>query len=244
MHFTVRPWMESKQSVREALAEIQPSKSLIPFYSTVTGILLDGRELDAEYWWNNIRKPVLFEQATKNIIDDGINIFIEVGPHPVLRSYIKSCLKDKESEGRIITHRRNGNNSPESRLEGVQPGDISGSSASIGNSFFRSLADLFNCQTIRGNASTIGTRLHRSPSAYLIGTKSIPCWDILSNSMTSPGKTSSTPQLYPTLADHIVGDATVFPGTGFAELALAAALTWHPGELADIEGLEITPPCS
>ena len=48
--------------------------------------------------------------------------------------------------------------------------------------------------------------------------------------------------LYPTLADHIVGDANVFPGTGFSELALAAALIWHPGELAEIEGLEIRSP--
>ncbi|WZB77369.1 hypothetical protein WJ972_29865 [Achromobacter insuavis] len=48
--------------------------------------------------------------------------------------------------------------------------------------------------------------------------------------------------LYPMLADHVVGDAVVFPGTGFAELALAAALQWQPGDYADIEELEIHSP--
>ena len=49
-------------------------------------------------------------------------------------------------------------------------------------------------------------------------------------------------KLNPTLADHVVGEATVFPGSGYSELALAAALAWHPGDLAEIEELEIRSP--
>jgi len=97
--------------VKQALAEVQPRKNRLPFYSAVTGNLLNGQELNGEYWWNNIRKPVLFEQATRNIIADGTNIFIEVGPHPVLRSYINSCLKDTKTEGRIFATATQGNNS-------------------------------------------------------------------------------------------------------------------------------------
>src|SRR5690606_21790154 len=48
--------------------------------------------------------------------------------------------------------------------------------------------------------------------------------------------------LCPWLADHVVGDAVVFPGTGFAEMALAAALQWQPGPYAEIEELEIRAP--
>ncbi len=44
------------------------------------------------------------------------------------------------------------------------------------------------------------------------------------------------------LADHVVGGATVFPGSGYAELALAAALCWQPAGLAEIEDVEIRAP--
>ncbi|WYX32756.1 polyketide synthase dehydratase domain-containing protein [Achromobacter denitrificans] len=46
----------------------------------------------------------------------------------------------------------------------------------------------------------------------------------------------------PALADHLVGDAVVFPGAGFAEVALAAALQRHPAEYAELENLEIHAP--
>ncbi len=49
-------------------------------------------------------------------------------------------------------------------------------------------------------------------------------------------------KLNPNLADHVVGGATVFPGAGYFELALAANLAWHPGSLAEIEELEILSP--
>jgi acyl transferase domain-containing protein len=49
-------------------------------------------------------------------------------------------------------------------------------------------------------------------------------------------------ELNPLLADHVVGEAIVFPAAGFAELALAAAFVWQPDEVAVIENLEIRQP--
>jgi phthiocerol/phenolphthiocerol synthesis type-I polyketide synthase C len=48
--------------------------------------------------------------------------------------------------------------------------------------------------------------------------------------------------IVPTLADHVVGDGVVFPGTGFAELALAAGNQWHAGATVELEELEIRAP--
>jgi phthiocerol/phenolphthiocerol synthesis type-I polyketide synthase C len=73
-----------------------------PFYSTVSGKRLAWPQLDAEYWWQNIRQPVLFESAINAILDDGANIFIEIGPNPILRSYLNDCLKERAIEGRVI----------------------------------------------------------------------------------------------------------------------------------------------
>ncbi|POG43005.1 hypothetical protein BV881_34230, partial [Streptomyces sp. ZL-24] len=51
---------------------------------TVTGGWLDTKNLDAEYWYRNLRGTVEFEQATGALLTDGFRFFVEVGPHPVL----------------------------------------------------------------------------------------------------------------------------------------------------------------
>ena len=53
--------------MRERLLERSPtssrSSSRIAFFSTVTGAALDTAELDADYWYRNIRETVQFDQA-------------------------------------------------------------------------------------------------------------------------------------------------------------------------------------
>src|SRR5205823_3158932 len=56
-----------------------------------TGTVAEGSECSAEYWWDNIRKPVLFATAIERLIGDGFPVFLEIGPHPVLASYIAEC---------------------------------------------------------------------------------------------------------------------------------------------------------
>ncbi len=41
------------------------------------------------------------------------------------------------------------------------------------------------------------------------------------------------------LADHKVGGSVVFPGSAYAEMALAAAREWLGGEQLAVEGLDI-----
>ena len=40
------------------LADLHPRSGEVPFYSTVTGGLLDMAGLDGEYWYRNLREPV------------------------------------------------------------------------------------------------------------------------------------------------------------------------------------------
>jgi acyl transferase domain-containing protein len=63
------PEMDSIQTaIEEALSHLTPKTGDIAFYSSVTGGLLDGTALTAEYWWKNIRQPVLFESATNQLL--------------------------------------------------------------------------------------------------------------------------------------------------------------------------------
>lgn len=78
----------------DALSTIKPQKTHIPLYSTVTGELIDGEQLDAVYWYKNIRQPVYFYHAVQNLLKQSVKNFLEIGPHPVLANAIKASLHD------------------------------------------------------------------------------------------------------------------------------------------------------
>ncbi|WP_299537457.1 type I polyketide synthase [uncultured Streptomyces sp.] len=68
----------------------------VPFYSSVTGDLLDTREADAGYWYTNLRRTVRFEEATTALLRDGHTLFIEIGPHPVLTTAVQETAAREE----------------------------------------------------------------------------------------------------------------------------------------------------
>ncbi|MFP3969714.1 acyltransferase domain-containing protein, partial [Actinomadura fulvescens] len=71
----------------ERLADLAPAPTQIPLLSTVTGGPVHGTDLNADYWWCNVREPVRFAAAVGQAIAQGADVLVEVGPHPVLRSY-------------------------------------------------------------------------------------------------------------------------------------------------------------
>jgi acyl transferase domain-containing protein/NADPH:quinone reductase-like Zn-dependent oxidoreductase/acyl carrier protein len=72
---------------------------VIPLYSTVTGCVMDAAQgvagLGADYWWRNVRQPVLFEAAIRAMLDAGLNTFVEIGPRAVLTNYITDIIKPR-----------------------------------------------------------------------------------------------------------------------------------------------------
>ncbi|WPO76677.1 polyketide synthase [Streptomyces sp. KN37] len=73
----------------EALRGLAPAPTRVPLFSTVTGERAEGALLDAAYWWRNVREPVRFHSAVQAVLADGVDVLVEVGPHPVLRSYLR-----------------------------------------------------------------------------------------------------------------------------------------------------------
>ncbi|MDQ0936680.1 acyl transferase domain-containing protein/acyl carrier protein [Streptomyces turgidiscabies] len=76
------------------LAGIAPVAGRVPMVSTVTGEWLTGEELDASYWYANLRNMVRFEQATRVLLGDGFNAFVEVSTHPVLTGPVAETAED------------------------------------------------------------------------------------------------------------------------------------------------------
>ncbi|MEU7723632.1 SDR family NAD(P)-dependent oxidoreductase [Streptomyces tibetensis] len=86
----------------EVLAPVAPRPAGIPFYSTVTGGLLDGTELDAAYWYRNMREPVEFERATRALIADGHDVFLETSPHPMLAVALEQTVTDAGTDAAVL----------------------------------------------------------------------------------------------------------------------------------------------
>ncbi len=75
------------------LAGITPRHAEIPFLSTVTGDWLAGTELDADYWYRNLRQRVAFEPAVRELARQH-SVFVEVSPHPVLTFAVSEIVGD------------------------------------------------------------------------------------------------------------------------------------------------------
>ncbi|HEV2372350.1 MAG TPA: acyltransferase domain-containing protein [Streptosporangiaceae bacterium] len=77
---------------REELGRVTPVSSPVAFYSTVTGGLIGTEELDADYWFRNLREPVQFQATIRRLLEQGHGAFIEVSAHPVLMMNIREML--------------------------------------------------------------------------------------------------------------------------------------------------------
>ena len=97
---THSPHVETlREELLEALSTIEPRSGDISFYSTVTGGVLDTAELDAQYWYRNLREPVEFERVTRALLDEGYRTFVEVSPHPVLTVAMHETVEDALAQG-------------------------------------------------------------------------------------------------------------------------------------------------
>jgi acyl transferase domain-containing protein len=83
-----------RETLRELLSGLQPRDGEIMFISGVTGAGLDASILDGDYWFANLRQPVLFEQAIRWSYEHGYRTFLEVSPHPVMTAGIRELLED------------------------------------------------------------------------------------------------------------------------------------------------------
>ncbi len=69
---------------------------------------VQGISFGSSYWPLNVRQSVEFAPAIQALLEDGFNTFLEVGPHPVLATSLKDCIKAAGKECRtLMTLRRN-----------------------------------------------------------------------------------------------------------------------------------------
>ena len=235
------PAMNSiKAGVINALADITPRTTQIPYYSTVTGELSDGLELDATYWWNNIREPVLFDAAASALMEQGHNVFVEIGAHPILRRYLNESLRQLERPGLVF-----------GTIERHKPG-FEGLQRCLGQLLLSGLDLASRHLPVVGQRVPLPRYAWQRSHHWVQGTNDSQ--GLLTRYYQHPllgyplaqhehtWESQLDTQRQPWLADHVVGEGAVFPGAGFVELTLAAALQLKDSPLLDIEELEIRAP--
>ncbi|MFD6394953.1 type I polyketide synthase, partial [Nocardia sp. NPDC060259] len=110
----------------EVLTGVTPREARIPMYSTVRGGLLEGPELDAGYWVENLRRPVRFAAAARTLLGQGYRFLVEVSAHPVLVPSIDQAIDEVRGTALAIGTLRRGEGGRQRLLESAARGWANG----------------------------------------------------------------------------------------------------------------------
>ncbi|MGQ4335948.1 SDR family NAD(P)-dependent oxidoreductase, partial [Streptomyces hayashii] len=92
----------------ELLGPVRPRCGGVPFYSAVSGGVVEGSVLDGGYWYSNLRQTVDFHGATRALLGDGFDVFVEVSAHPVLTGAVEETVEEADASAVVLgTLRRN-----------------------------------------------------------------------------------------------------------------------------------------
>ncbi|GAA1999075.1 hypothetical protein GCM10009799_27720 [Nocardiopsis rhodophaea] len=82
----------STPRLEAALTGLRPQAAQIAMWSTATGAPIDGTDLDAAYWGDQLRAPVLLHPTVAALAAEGRCLFVEISPRPVLAAALTDTL--------------------------------------------------------------------------------------------------------------------------------------------------------
>ena len=228
------------EALCEELKDLAPQKSSARFFSTVTGQECKGVNLDAAYWWNNVRQSVQFFPAVHKLCEEGYRFFVEIGPHAILQRYLRECLQNAGTKGRIFSSLIKTEDGIK-RLQTLSLRLHCLSSATNREIFFPS----------RGNP-LVSLPLYPWQNREYTYPRTSEC--IFETRRVHPllgWQRENTPPLWENildpvkdmwLEDHKVGSVTVLAGAAFTEMALAAAQRVYGTDHVLVEDMQIIAP--
>lgn len=88
------PMLDEFLEVAKTIKFYPPQTNVV---SNLTGKMIGQESIVADYWTKHIRQPVMFYESMKTLQEQGCELFLEIGPHPVLvRMGKTSFLEGKE----------------------------------------------------------------------------------------------------------------------------------------------------
>ncbi|QUW85253.1 SDR family NAD(P)-dependent oxidoreductase [Streptomyces mirabilis] len=89
-----------RATVLDELDGVTTCPTPVAWYSTVTGEPVT-EELEADYWYTNLREPVRFAPTVERMAADGYRWFVELGPHPSLVTALHTIAEDSGHENLV-----------------------------------------------------------------------------------------------------------------------------------------------
>nr|WP_310380612.1 acyltransferase domain-containing protein [Actinoplanes couchii] len=204
----------------EVLAGVSPRSGGVEFWSTVRGERVDGSELGAGYWFENVRRPVLFAPVVEGLVGAGFSRFVEVSPHPVLVGGVRDVVGDR---GCVVGSLRRDDGGWDRLLSSAAEAFVAG--VPVDWSRVVPAAGLVELPTYAFQRERFWMPSSQSAGSGDVAGMGHP---LLGGVLTLAdgagwvftGRLSVAGQ--PWLADHAVDGTVLVPGVGLAELLLAA----------------------
>ncbi|MDG4865455.1 acyltransferase domain-containing protein, partial [Streptomyces sp. T-3] len=220
------------------LAPLTPRTGEIALMSSVTADWQEGPELDASYWYRNLRHTVRFQEAVEALIASGHTTFVEVGPHPVLTGSIGQILEEAGADGVVTGSLRRDDgglcrfltSAAEAHVRGLPIAWERLTGTAAGHVDLPTYPFQRSRYWLTPTAGPSGTTdLGQAPAGHPLLGAAVELGD---------GETVFTGRLstrtHPWLADHALSGTIVVPGTAFLELALHAGAQTATGRIEEL----------
>ncbi|MFF8288612.1 SDR family NAD(P)-dependent oxidoreductase [Streptomyces sp. NPDC016309] len=211
-----------REPLAHALTGLTPTATRLPMISTVTGAPVRGEELTADYWWRNVREPVRFARAVEHALTDGPRVVLEVGPHPVLRPYVRRATGAHAPVAYVPTLHRDSDG-----VAAVADALAALAAAGAGVDWNRHFPHPARPADLPAYPWQRERHWNGTPEQWVLRTGGDGRVDhpLLGERIPAPQPLWSgavDPALVPWLAGHRVAGTVVMPATGYVEMALAA----------------------
>lgn len=206
------------EDLLDVLAPVRPRAGGTALMSTVRVASLAGPEMDARYWSDNLRQPVLFADAMGVLLDADVTHVIEVSPHPVLTPAVEQLAAQRPEPPAVLSTLRRDAGAPRDMtlalarayVAGLEPfGGLPRNSTVALPGYPWQRTRYWVGQGKRRPTVQGGLEPALAPAPAEDGS-----WQ---------GSIELTTDGYPWLADHQVHDATVLPATAMLTLAVNTA---------------------
>ncbi len=236
-----------QDEIQTSLKALKPHKTNIEYFSTVSGGVFNGKDLTANYWWENIRKPVLFSHAMGEMLDEGYQVYLEIGPHPVLRTYVNECGRAKDIPVLAFTTIKRQAETKTGLLSGLYNCYLAGCDIDESAVFPKNVRQYLQLPHYPWqkekhwySVTTEGLDLVNRDRAH-------PLLGYRLNDQEASWENQVDVEILPYLNDHVVDGGAVMPAAAFVEMALAASKEWfaddeNQEQQWEIENLEIRAP--
>ena len=229
-------------------AGINYSTPKIKFISNVSGQLAMGNTVShASYWRDHVRKSVQFETSMKTAQSQGIKLFLEVGPNPVLLEMGKRCLPDTKQDALWLPSLARNRNESQIMFQSLSEMYVYGVDVDwVGISQIYGQAHRLRLPTspFERKRYWIADKPQREPSRVASATVIHP---LLGHQLRSALTETQFECRIATdslsfLNDHRIHGLTIMPGTAFIEIGLAVADALFKDKLYRLADLTIQEP--